>query len=102
MHSRSNSSGFIGVRTRPSSTFYAEIRDGGARLTLGTLDTVEQAVRAYDVVAWRLGRPRQQLNFKNCESLAEAEFLAGFDNLITAIASSPKAASAPPRHCAHG
>jgi hypothetical protein len=26
----------------------------------------------------------QQLNFKNCKSLAEAEFLAGFDGLITA------------------
>jgi hypothetical protein len=41
-------------------------------------------MRAYDAAAWRLGRPRQQLNFKECESLAEAKFLAGFDSLVTA------------------
>ncbi|XP_071676640.1 uncharacterized protein [Lolium perenne] len=67
-----------------SGTFYAEIRTGGARLTLGTFDTVEQAVRAYDAAAWRLRRPCKQLNFKNCEPLAEAEFLSGFDSLVTA------------------
>jgi hypothetical protein len=45
---------------------------------------VEQAARAYDMVAWRLGRPRQELNFKYCASLEEAEFLASFDSLVTA------------------
>ncbi|KAM0823783.1 hypothetical protein ACQ4PT_070637 [Festuca glaucescens] len=83
MAPRRNSSGFVGVRARPSGTFYAEIRAGGARLTLGTFATVEQAARAYDAAAWRLRRPRQQLNFKDCASLEEAEFLAGFDNLVT-------------------
>jgi hypothetical protein len=46
-----NSSGFIGVRARSSDTFYAEICAGGARLTLGTFDTVEQAARTYDAAA---------------------------------------------------
>jgi hypothetical protein len=36
--------------------FYAKICTGGARLTLGTFATMEQAARAYDAAAWRLGR----------------------------------------------
>jgi hypothetical protein len=40
-------------------------------------------VCSYDAAAWRLGRPHQQLNFKDRESLAEAENLAGFDGLVT-------------------
>jgi hypothetical protein len=46
-----NSSGFIGVRARSSDTFYAEICAGGARLTLGTFDIVEQVARTYDAAA---------------------------------------------------
>jgi hypothetical protein len=56
----------MGVRSRLSGTFYAEIRADGARLTLGTFDIVEQ------------------LNFKDYGSLAEAEFLDGYDGLVTA------------------
>jgi hypothetical protein len=67
-----------------NGTFYTEICVGGARLTLGTFTTVEQAAGAYDATAWRLERPRQQLNFKDCEPAEEAELLAGFDNLVTA------------------
>jgi hypothetical protein len=55
----------MGVRSRLSGTFYAEIRADGARLTLGTFDIVEQ------------------LNFKDYESLAEAEFLDGYDGIVT-------------------
>jgi hypothetical protein len=66
-----------------SGTFYAEIRGDGTRLTLSTFDTVEQAACAYDMAAWWLGRHRLQLNFKDCESLADAEILAGFDGLVT-------------------
>jgi hypothetical protein len=41
----------MGVRSRLSGTFYAEIRADGARLTLGTFDIVEQAARIYDAAA---------------------------------------------------
>jgi hypothetical protein len=43
--------------------FYVEICTGSTRLTLDTFATMEQAARAYDMAAWRLGRHRQQLNF---------------------------------------
>ncbi|KAM0845461.1 hypothetical protein ACQ4PT_056364 [Festuca glaucescens] len=83
MAPRRNSSGFVGVRARQNDKFYAKIRAGGARLILGTFSTVEQAAHTYDVAACHLGRYRQQLNYKDCVSPEEAEFLAGFDNLVT-------------------
>ncbi|XP_051185480.1 uncharacterized protein [Lolium perenne] len=70
--------------TPPVSWVCAPARTSGARLTLGTFATMEQAARAYGAAAWRLGRHHQQLNYKDCTSLEEAEFLAGFDNLVTA------------------
>ncbi|KAK1565989.1 hypothetical protein QYE76_007786 [Lolium multiflorum] len=73
---RRGSSGFRGVRVRPSGRFYAEIRAGGIRLTLGTYNTPELAARAYDAAAWRFRRPRRDMNFPDVESLEEAEFLA--------------------------
>ncbi|KAK1651531.1 hypothetical protein QYE76_069336 [Lolium multiflorum] len=73
---RRGSSGFRGVRVRPSGRFYAEIRAGGFRLTLGTYNTPELAARAYDAAAWRFRRPRRDMNFPDVESLEEAEFLA--------------------------
>ncbi|XP_051221120.2 uncharacterized protein [Lolium perenne] len=59
----------MGVRARPSGTFYAEIRAGGARLTLGTFATVEQRCTP---TTWRhgaSGAPANKLNFKDRESL---------------------------------
>ncbi|XP_051216292.1 uncharacterized protein [Lolium perenne] len=50
----------------PGGTFYTEIRGSGARPTLSTFDTVEQ------------------LNFNDCESLTEAEFLVGFNGFVNA------------------
>jgi hypothetical protein len=41
MPSRRNSTGFIGVRARPSDAFYAEICAGGTRLALEMFDTVK-------------------------------------------------------------
>jgi hypothetical protein len=38
----------------PSSTFYAELRAAGFRLTLGTYDTPQLAERGYDAAPWRL------------------------------------------------
>ncbi|KAK1661685.1 hypothetical protein QYE76_049844 [Lolium multiflorum] len=70
------SSGFRGVRARPNGRFYAEMRAGGFRLTLGTYNTPELAARAYDAAAWRFRRPRRDMNFPDVESLEEAEFLA--------------------------
>jgi hypothetical protein len=44
---RRSSSGYRGVRTRPTDTFYAEIRSGDKRIGLGTFE----AAHAYDAFA---------------------------------------------------
>jgi hypothetical protein len=60
---RRSSSGYRGVRARPNDTFYAEIRSGDERIRLGTFETAHNAGRAYDTVAWRLGRSHRSMNF---------------------------------------
>ncbi|KAK1686688.1 hypothetical protein QYE76_047536 [Lolium multiflorum] len=60
---RRSNTGFIGVRLRPAGHFAAEITAGGTRVWLGTFYTKEAAARAYDVAAWRFGRPRHEMNF---------------------------------------
>jgi hypothetical protein len=45
--------------------------------------TPEDAARAYDAAAWRIGRPRRQMNFPETESLEEAQFLAAQPRLVT-------------------
>ncbi|XP_044328244.1 ethylene-responsive transcription factor ERF110-like [Triticum aestivum] len=57
--------GYRGVRARPSGSFSAEIRFRGMRLGLGTLDTANEAARAYDAAAWRLRWTHRALNFPN-------------------------------------
>ncbi|KAK1629481.1 hypothetical protein QYE76_003796 [Lolium multiflorum] len=81
---RRGSSGFRGVRVRPRGRFYAEIRAGGFRLTLGTYNTPELAARAYDAAAWRFRRPWRDMNFPDVESLEEAEFLTPAPSLVDA------------------
>jgi hypothetical protein len=80
---RCSASGFRGVRPRPKGTFYAELRVGGFRLTLGTYESPEEAAHAYDAVAWRVGCPRREMNFPKMESLAKVEFLAPQPALVT-------------------
>jgi hypothetical protein len=80
---RRSASGFKGVRPRPNGLFYAEIRTAGFRLTLGTYNSPEEVAHAYDAAAWRIGRPRQQMNFPETESLEEAQFLAPQPHLVT-------------------
>ena len=62
---RISRSGYRGVREHPNGSFSAEIRSGDDRLSLGTYETAQQAARAYDAAAWRLGRPRSRMNFPN-------------------------------------
>ncbi|KAK1629864.1 hypothetical protein QYE76_004179 [Lolium multiflorum] len=69
---RRSNTGFIGVRLRPAGHFAAEITAGGTRVWLGTFYTKEAAARAYDVAAWRFGRPRHEMNFPEVRSLTEA------------------------------
>ncbi|KAK1679696.1 hypothetical protein QYE76_040544 [Lolium multiflorum] len=73
---RRSNTGFIGVRLRPAGHFAAEITAGGARVWLGTFYTKEAAARAYDVAAWRFGRPRHEMNFPEVRSLTEAQSLS--------------------------
>jgi hypothetical protein len=73
---RRSSSGYRGVRARPNGTFYADIRSGEERIGLGTFETAHEAARAYDAVAWRLGRPRRSMNFDDVTTRAQAEMLA--------------------------
>nr|XP_051211605.1 ethylene-responsive transcription factor 2-like [Lolium perenne] len=69
---RRPASGYHGVRARPSGRFDAEIRFGEERICLGTFDTA----RAYDAVAWRLGRSRRAMNFHDVFTREQAEMLA--------------------------
>nr|ABE02634.1 putative AP2 protein [Hordeum vulgare subsp. vulgare] len=73
---RRGTSGYRGVRARPSDTFYAEIRSGEPRLGLGTFYTIEDAVRAYDAVAWCLNRPRREMNFPEVMTMEWAQHVA--------------------------
>jgi hypothetical protein len=73
---RHSSSGYRGVRAWPNGTFYTEIRSDEECIGLGTFKTAHEAARAYDVVAWRLGRPRRSMNFDDIMMHAQAEMLA--------------------------
>ncbi|XBI67951.1 hypothetical protein VPH35_047217 [Triticum aestivum] len=69
---RRGASGYRCVRLRPNGGYYAEIRSGDLRLGLGTYGTAREAGRAYDAAAWRLGRPRGQMNFQDVYTLQQA------------------------------
>jgi hypothetical protein len=73
---RRSSSGYRGIRARPNGTFYAEIHSGDERIGLDTSELAHEAARAYDAVAWRLGRSRRSMNFDDVTTRAQAEMLA--------------------------
>ncbi|XP_020199988.1 ethylene-responsive transcription factor ERF109-like [Aegilops tauschii subsp. strangulata] len=68
--------GFIEVCAMPSRNFGVKFSDDVHRFWLGTYDTFEEAVRAYDAATWRACRPRTELNFPEIETRVDAEFLA--------------------------
>ncbi|KAE8796360.1 putative AP2 protein [Hordeum vulgare] len=78
-----SSSSYIGVREHPSGTYYVEIRSGDVGLGLGTFETAHEAARAFDAAAWRLGRPRAQMNFQDVYTREQAQNLAPPPYLIT-------------------
>ncbi|KAM3386793.1 hypothetical protein ACQJBY_009988 [Aegilops geniculata] len=79
---RLGASNFRGVRERRSCAFSAEIWFREKRLVLGTFDTAEEAARAHDAAAWRLLRPRRDMNFPNVSS-QRAQDLAPLPRLFT-------------------
>ena len=80
---RRGSSGYRGVRERPNGWYYAEIRSGDVRLGLGTFRSAHEAARAYDAAAWRLKRPRVQMNFHDVYTRKQAHAVAPPPHLIT-------------------
>ncbi|XP_051221905.1 uncharacterized protein [Lolium perenne] len=76
---RRPTSGYHGVRARPSGRFDAEIRSGDERIRLGTFDTAHETVWVYDDVAW----PRRTINFHDVFTREQAEMLAPLPPVIT-------------------
>ncbi|KAE8803415.1 Protein TRANSPARENT TESTA 12 [Hordeum vulgare] len=76
-------SGYRGVRERPSGAYYAEIRSGDVRLGLGTFETTHEAARVYDAAVWRLERSRAQMNFWDVYMREQAHDLALPPRLIS-------------------
>ncbi|KAF7044945.1 hypothetical protein CFC21_054103 [Triticum aestivum] len=74
---RRGSSGYRGVRERPNGWYSAEIRSGDVRLGLGSFRS------AYDAAAWRLDRPRSQMNFRDVFTREQAQRVAPPPRLIT-------------------
>ncbi|XP_020178449.1 uncharacterized protein [Aegilops tauschii subsp. strangulata] len=65
---RLGASDFHEVHERRSGGFSSEIWFGEKRLILGTFDTAEEAARVHDAAAWRLLRPRGEMNFPTCRA----------------------------------
>ncbi|XP_020184014.1 uncharacterized protein [Aegilops tauschii subsp. strangulata] len=80
---RRGASGYRGVHQRPNGWYSVEIRSGDVRLGLGTFETSYEAARAYDAAAWRLDRPRQQMNFQDVHTRQQAQDVAPPPRLIT-------------------
>jgi hypothetical protein len=75
-HGLCSSTGFFGVHARPYDTFAIEITVGGTRVWLGTFNTANEAIHAFETAAWRFGRGRATLNFPEIQSWKGAEFLS--------------------------
>ena len=80
---RRGSSGYCGVRERPNGWYSAEIWSGNVRLGRGSFQSAHEAARAYDAAAWRLERPRSQMNFRDVFTREEAQRVAPPPRLIT-------------------
>ncbi|XP_044452205.1 uncharacterized protein [Triticum aestivum] len=80
---RRGSSGYRGVRERPSGAYYAKIRSGNVRHGLGTFENAHQAARAYDAAAWRLESPCGQMNFHDVYTREQTQAVAPLPRLTT-------------------
>ncbi|KAE8817648.1 Ethylene-responsive transcription factor CRF1 [Hordeum vulgare] len=80
---RRGTSGYRGIRARPSGTFYSEIRSDEMRLGFGTFHTAKEVARAFDVVAWRLNMPRREIKFLEVMTMELAQNLAPRPRVVT-------------------
>ncbi|KAE8812149.1 hypothetical protein D1007_10992 [Hordeum vulgare] len=70
------------VRACLSDTFYVEIRSNDMHLGLGTFETAHEAARAYDAAAWRLNKPRREMNFPEVMTMEWARNVAPHPRVV--------------------
>ncbi|KAE8807436.1 Protein TRANSPARENT TESTA 12 [Hordeum vulgare] len=93
-----SSSRYCGIRARPSGVYYTNMRYGPTRFGLRTFEISQAAPRAYDAAAWRLGRPRTQMNPRSSGARGGASPHASATAKHYGGATHPAEAGAPPPH----
>ncbi|KAE8796835.1 protein transparent testa 12 [Hordeum vulgare] len=74
----------VGLPRRPAAPQRRVLLRDTLRLSLGTYETTNEAARAFHAAAWRLGRPRGQMNFQDVYTLQQALDVAPPPRLNTA------------------
>jgi hypothetical protein len=67
--------GFRGITVHVYGTYAAYITADGQHVWIRMFRTAEEAMRVYDIAAWRFCYTRSKLNFLDVDSAEEAQFL---------------------------